>query len=191
MYIHSFFSFSIISLFHHGSLPYSSYHPKVSTCDSPSLLSHGSSEEVGGWPQVGGFSEDESWILAPISIALWKHVGVYMHVCVYTHTYIERERFFQIPFHYRFIQDTKYSSLCSIVGLCCFVSLNLKLLIYLSSLPSPLFPLVTIRLFSMSVSLLLFCKYFHLYLFFLDFMHKDVTQYFCFSVWLTLLSMIL
>lgn len=79
-----------------------------------------------------------------------------MHVCVYTHTYIERERFFQIPFHYRFIQDTKYSSLCSIVGLCCFVSLNLKLLIYLSSLPSPLFPLVTIRLFSMSVNIFLF-----------------------------------
>ena len=93
-YIHSFFSFSIISLFHHGSLPYYSYHPKVSTCDSPSLLSHGSSEEVGGWPQVGGFSKDESWFLAPIPIALWKHVGVYMHVCVYTHTYIEKERDF-------------------------------------------------------------------------------------------------
>ena len=95
-------------------------------------------------------------------------------VCIYIHTHIhrERERFFQILFHYRFIQDTKYSSLCSLVGLCCFVSLNLKLLIYLSSLPCPLFPLVTIRLFSMSVSLLLFCKHFHLFLFFLDSMHK-------------------
>ena len=90
-------------------------------------------------------------------------MGVYVHV---------RERFFQILFHYRLIQDAKYSSLCSIVGPRCFISLNLKLLIYLSSLPAPLFPLVTIRLFSMSVSLFLFCKYFHLYLLFFDSMHK-------------------
>ena len=45
--------------------------PNVFTAEKPSPVgSHGSSEEVASWPQMGGFSKDESWILAPISIAL-------------------------------------------------------------------------------------------------------------------------
>ena len=40
------------------------------------------------------------------------------------------------------------------------------------SLPQPLPPLVTINLFSMCVSLFLFCKYVHLYHFFFNSTHK-------------------
>ena len=49
-------------------------------------------------------------------------------------------------------------------------------------------PPVTISSFSKSVSLFLFCKYVHLYHFFLDSAISDIIQYFSLSVWLTSLS---
>ena len=66
---------------------------------------------------------------------------------------------FQILFHYRLLQDIKYSPLCYTVGLYCLSILFIavwvsviKLLIYPPHLPS----LLTVTLFSMSVSLFLF-----------------------------------
>ena len=72
---------------------------------------------------------------------------------------------FQILFHYILLQDIEYSSVCYIVGPCCLpvlytvvcIYVNPKLLIYLSP-QCRLSPLVTIGLFSMSVSLFLFRK---------------------------------
>ena len=72
---------------------------------------------------------------------------------------------FQILFHYRLLQDIEYSS-CAISRLLLFIyfiyssvysiyRINLKFPIYPSP---PLSPLVAISLFSMSVSLFLFCK---------------------------------
>ena len=67
--------------------------------------------------------------------------------------------FFLILFHYRLLPDIKYSSLCYTVNPCCLrilyivVSVNTILLIYPSL---SLSPLVTISLFSMSVTLFLF-----------------------------------
>ena len=70
------------------------------------------------------------------------------NVCmIYTYT------LFQILFHYRLLQDTEYSSLCYIVGPS-YLSTYPKLLIC-PSLPSSS---VAISLFSMSLSLFLFCK---------------------------------
>ena len=66
----------------------------------------------------------------------------------------------QILFHYRLLQDTEYISQCYTVNPCClfyiqwYVSVNPKLL----TCSVPRSPLVTISLFSMSVSLFLFCK---------------------------------
>ena len=39
-------------------------------------------------------------------------VCVYIYVCVYVYTHI----FFQILFHYRFLQNIEYRSLCYILG---------------------------------------------------------------------------
>ena len=65
---------------------------------------------------------------------------------------------FQILFHYRLLQDIEYSSLCYTVGP--FLSiLYIAVCICQSQIPNlslPPSPLVTINLFSMSVSL--FCK---------------------------------
>ena len=78
---------------------------------------------------------------------------------MYVYIYI----LFLVLFHYRLLQDIEYSSLCYTVGPCCLsilyiyycVYFNPKFLIYPFL---PLSPLVTISLFSMSVSLFLFCK---------------------------------
>ena len=62
-------------------------------------------------------------------------------------------------FPLRLSQNIEHHSLCYAVDCCLFyivlcVYVNPKLLIY----PSPLFPLVTVSLFSMSVGLFLFCR---------------------------------
>ena len=83
---------------------------------------------------------------------------IQLYICVCVYIYI----LFQILFHYSLLQDIEYSSLCyavepsclSILYLVVCISVNSKLLIY----PSPPSSLVTINLFSMSVSLFLFCK---------------------------------
>ena len=85
----------------------------------------------------------------------------------------------KIFFHYRLLQDIEYSYLCYALGPCCLPVLYIVVCIYsvysniyssrvwdmlipnsyfISPLLSPLSPLVTINLFSMSVSLLLCCK---------------------------------
>ena len=69
---------------------------------------------------------------------------------------------FYILFHYKLLQDTKYSSLSYtgqvLVGYLFYIQqyvhFNPKFLMY----PSPSSPLVIISMFSMSVSLFLFCK---------------------------------
>ena len=77
---------------------------------------------------------------------------------IHTHTHI--------LFHYRLLQDTEYSSLCYTVNPYCLPVLYIvvctcsKLLIYLSPIP-----LIIVSLFSMSVSLFLFCKQVHAYSF--------------------------
>ena len=60
---------------------------------------------------------------------------------------------FHILFHYGLSQDIEYSFLNCAVGPCC-----LSILYVIVYLPHPASPLVTINLFSMSVSLCLFCK---------------------------------
>ena len=84
----------------------------------------------------------------------------YMYVCAYTHTQIYI--LFQIPFHYRLLKDTEYSSLCYSVGPCFSSIYYILVCIYQSQIPqfiSPGFsPLVTVSLLSLSVSLFLFCK---------------------------------
>ena len=105
---------------------------------------------------------------------------LYVCVCVCLYIYIFFFRFFSsihsilmciyaIPLYYilyilcsfPLLQDTAYSSLCYVLGSCgspilytVCVSINPRLLIY----PLLLSPMVTIHLFSMSVSLFLFCK---------------------------------
>ena len=77
------------------------------------------------------------------------YIYMYMHIL------------FIFLFHYGLSQDTEYSSPCYIVGPS-YLSIYPKLLIY-PSFPSSL---VAISLFSMSLSLFLFCNYDHLYFFF-------------------------
>ena len=76
-----------------------------------------------------------------------------MYICSYI-IYI----LFQIIFHYVLLQGTEYSSLYYTVGPCCLSILHTVVCIYESqtpnlSLPSPFPPLITICLFSRSVSL--------------------------------------
>ena len=71
--------------------------------------------------------------------------------------------FFFSLFSYRLLQSIEYSSLHYTVGLCWLSILYTVVCICYSqtpnlSLPPRLFPFVTIRSFSMSVSLFLFCK---------------------------------
>ena len=69
-----------------------------------------------------------------------------MHMYIYIHTYL----LFQILFLYRLLQNIEYSSLCSIV-------LVGYLILYIVVCLPHLSPWVTANLFSMSVSLFLFC----------------------------------
>ena len=60
---------------------------------------------------------------------------------------------FQSPFHYRLLQGIEYSSLCCIVGPYCLSILCGSMYLLIPNLSfSPLSPLVTISLFSMSES---------------------------------------
>ena len=66
---------------------------------------------------------------------------------IYIHTYL----LFQILFLYRLLQNIEYTSLC-------YTVLVGYLILYIVVGPAHLYPWVTANLFSMSVSLLLFCK---------------------------------
>ena len=84
---------------------------------------------------------------------------------IYIHTLLKSS--FQILFLYCSLQSIEQSFLCYTVGsyylfyIQQFVYINPNLPIY-----PPLYPLITINLFSISVTLLLFCKEVHLYLLF-------------------------
>ena len=72
---------------------------------------------------------------------------------------------FSILLHYGLSQDTEYNSLCQPVGLSC---ISLLLILFVSANPKlpihpPTSPLATTSLFSMSVSLFLFCREVNLY----------------------------
>ena len=64
-------------------------------------------------------------------------------------------------FHHRFLQDTACSSLCCAIGPCCLFCINYCVYVNPKLRFIPLFPssLVTINLFSVSVTLFLFHKY--------------------------------
>ena len=69
--------------------------------------------------------------------------------------------FFRLFFHYRLLQGIEYSPLCYTVGPCCLSTLYIVACIcesQIADLSPPLSSLVTISLFSMSVSLFLFYK---------------------------------
>ena len=94
----------------------------------------------------------------------WTELNIHTHM--HTHTHTHTHILFCILFYYGLLPNTEYGSLCYIVGPCCFstlyivfVSANPKLLIYPSFLVSSL---ITVRLFSMSAPLFLFCKSVHL-----------------------------
>ena len=82
------------------------------------------------------------------------------YACTYIHSF-----FFKILFPYRPLQSTEQSSPCYTVGSyylfytqqCVYANPNFP--IY----PFPLYPLVTISLFSTSMTILLFCKWVHWY----------------------------
>ena len=89
-------------------------------------------------------------------------IHIYIHICIYNHYHVSYIYIlFQILFHYG-----KYKILnivpCATVDPSLFIyfiyskyiSINPKLLIYLS----PTSSLIAISLFSMSISLFLFCK---------------------------------
>ena len=66
---------------------------------------------------------------------------------------------FHILFYYGLSQEIEYSSLCSKVGLCCLSILNVIVCICQPQIPSPpSSPLTITSLFSLSVSLFLFCR---------------------------------
>ena len=69
---------------------------------------------------------------------------------------------FQILFPFRLLQNTEQSSLCYTVGPCRLSILNIVVCTCQSQSPNlslpQLSPLVTLSLFSMSVSLFLFCE---------------------------------
>ena len=107
-----------------------------------------------------------------LGMCMYINMCVYVNMCIYICYFLLYSKVSiyitsQVLFHYRLLQDTEYSSLCYIVGPSC-LSIYPKLLI------CPSFPssLVAISLFSISLSLFLFCKYDHLYYFFLDSIHK-------------------
>ena len=66
----------------------------------------------------------------------------------------------------RLPHNTKQSSLCCTVSPCWLSVLNIALCTCPYKLPNSSFPTATISLFSESVSLFLFCKYVHLYIYF-------------------------
>ena len=105
-----------------------------------------------------------------------------LFVCLY---------FFHIPFHYGLLHDIEYSSLCSTTGPCCLSILYIIVCIPNSHSIPPLPPshLSTASLFSMSVSLFLFCKYVNL-CHILDSTYRWYHMVFVF-LWLTSLSMII
>jgi len=80
--------------------------------------------------------------------------SVYIYIYIYIH--------FQILFLYKLLQNIEYSSLCYTIDPCWLSTLYILVCIYESQPPSlslsPLSPLVTISLFSMSVGLFLFCN---------------------------------
>ena len=91
---------------------------------------------------------------------------------------------FQILLHYRLLQDIEYSSLCYAVSPWCLSIFCIVVCIcesYTSnlSLLASLFPLATISLFSMSVSLFRFFIQIHLY-YFLDSAYKGCHMKFVF-----------
>ena len=79
---------------------------------------------------------------------------IYIHVYVYIYIYV-----FHILFHYRLLQGTEYSSLCYTISPCCTSILYIIVCICWSQVPNLsllyLSPLVTLSLFSISVSLFL------------------------------------
>ena len=93
----------------------------------------------------------------------------------------------QTPLPSRLLHNIEQSSLCYTVGPCWLSFLNIAVCTCqshnpkLPNYPLPHFsPLVTISSFSKSVSLFLFCKYIHLYNFFLDSTYKRYHMVFLF-----------
>ena len=67
---------------------------------------------------------------------------------------------FQIIFHYSLLQDIEYGFLCYTVGSCGLSILYIEVCFCKAKIPNlpPLSLLVTLNLFSMSMSLFVFCK---------------------------------
>ena len=64
------------------------------------------------WPTVCFFFIEVQLIYKVWQLQIYSKV---IQFCIHIHVYI----LFQILFHYRLLQDIKYSSLCFIVGPCC------------------------------------------------------------------------
>ena len=84
---------------------------------------------------------------------------IQFYLCIYVSIYLS---FFKFFFYYRLLHVIEFSSLCYTVGSLLFI---IYIVMFIGSpqipnlsLPPLLSPLVTVSLFSMSVSLFLFCK---------------------------------
>ena len=76
---------------------------------------------------------------------------------LYTHS-------FYILFHYGLLQEFGYSSLWYTVGLCCLSIPNVMVCMYQPQNPSPFLPSTNPLTSLFSVSLVLICRQFHLYI---------------------------
>ena len=98
------------------------------------------------------FCSTASWL----NICIYTH-NIYIYVYIHTHIYV----LFHVVFHYGLSQDIDYCSLCYTAGPCslCIIYNNL-LTPNSQSFPFSIsLPLATSGLFSVSVSLFLFCRY--------------------------------
>ena len=83
--------------------------------------------------------------------------------CVYIHTYVYTHSCSNTIFHRVLSQDVWYNSVCSAAGPHCLSILNAIVCIYQPPTPHPSQPHPwQTRLFFMSVSLFLFCRWVHL-----------------------------
>ena len=92
-----------------------------------------------------------------------KVIQLYIYIYSYIYSVTHVSILFQIRCNYRLLQDIKCSSLCYAVGPRCLSVLYIVVCVCSSqapdlSLPLLISPLVTISLFSIPVSLFLFCK---------------------------------
>ena len=128
-------------------------------------------------------SINSSALSLPYGPSLWSHsymtTGKTIALTIWT--FVGKKNLksilFQSLFPYRLLQNIEYSSLCYIVGSCWLpisIYSSVCVLIHNSYFipPHTLSALVIISLFSMSMALILFCKYVHLY-YFLDSTYKQ------------------